>query len=1178
MTTTPHGALERAALILFTLTAFAQACAPEFNENVCTSASDCFSDEVCGEEGLCIPAPPPTEARVDAFMATPDTVAPGGEVTLSWTLVDAASAVISAPGTVDIALQANQLAEGSLTVNAEDTITYTITATSVDDISDSATATITVEQVPPPEITTFAASPESVEEGSSSTLTWEMTGATAAVIQAGGQTIHTVPEGELGSGSFEVTPDVSTTYTLTASSDGGDDTSTAAVTVEGTAPVIDTFTVTPTQVIIGQTATLAWQITGADSIAIVDGAAQSLDVSGADVADGSLEVPINTQLSTFTLRAINAFGDTVQTVSVTGAEVLSVTSFTATPDTAAENAEVTLSWMVEGRPDSVELSETDSAGTRQVDLSGITNLTNGTIVVRPSEDTTYDLDVSADNPAQLDAAQVSVSILPPLPTIVDFTASATEIAVNGSTTLSWDITGADSLALTDDAGNTYDLTGKDVGLDSIDIASIPASRVFTLTATNAAGDTTSNVSVSTGNIVSATISANPTTIIENEEVTLTWTSINATSIEITGPSGTPLDLGIQPITGGSVTVFPLATPTATYTITAQGFGGPVVETVDVTVDPRVSATFFASDIIVPVEVPARDVTLTWTTSAAASVSISALSEGVTTSVDVTGKTVAGDSVVVNPAKTTTYTFTATGNAGDETTAVITIEVYTPAAITSFSASLTTIEAGEITRLSWATSGATGLTITDSGTGQPLDLTGKDLGTDFIDVRLERSTLFSMTVTGANASNDNQSIIVTVTPAPLRITEIMYNPSGSDDQKEWIELHNEGNAAIDLSNYSLGAGATGYTDTSLTLAGTIPPRGCVIIGGPASNADNGNPGLFLQEDDFNPDLDNGTSGAGVALIYNGDPSGTQLVDTVVYGAGAPGLLSEVGSQDTEVSPGVFAQGNSIARVSSTSDVFEVLTTPTPGRCFQLSASNTISPDSAPTGASGQVTISGYALVPDLLEFTLGQTALANCAVGTNDDTVTCDYAPSPAEVGDVALGATRAFDYAADGVTITPRPVPAQTSQSITAPFFFSDTIPDPGATFGCSIDSPGITSSQFGGGPLVQGRVFIDGVTTVMGGDLSNVVVEIGRVDDGVDPSTVFDAVYNTASFNNNFFLMDAAYDAGVFSNRIYDADLFMRVSTDGGASFVYCDGAPASYGSDNGYDPAETWPYEWTP
>jgi len=56
------------------------------------------------------------------------------------------------------------------------------------------------------------------------------------------------------------------------------------------------------------------------------------------------------------------------------------------------------------------------------------------------------------------------------------------------------------------------------------------------------------------------------------------------------------------------------------------------------------------------------------------------------------------------------------------------------------------------------------------------------------------------------------------------------------------------------------------------------------------------------------------------------------------------------------------------------------------------------------------------------------------------------------------------------------------------------------------------------------------------------------------------------------------AADAGVFSNRIYNADLFMRVSTDGGASFVYCDGAPASYGSDNGYDPAETWPYEWTP
>jgi hypothetical protein len=1178
MTTSPHGALERAALLLLTLTAFAQACAPEFNENACASAADCFSDEVCGEAGLCIPAPPPTEASVDAFTATPETINPGDEVTLSWTLSEATSAVITAPGVVDIALSAGQLSEGSLTVTPEDTITYTITATSEDDVSDSATVTVTVEQIPAPEITTFAASPETVEEGSSSTLSWEITGATAAVVQAGGQTIHTVPAGELAAGSFEVTPDGPTTYTLTASSGGGDDTATAAVNVQGAAPVIDAFSATPTEVIIGQNARLAWQITGADTIEIVDGAAQSLDVSGADVADGSLEVPINTALSTFTLRATNAFDTTFQTVSVTGAEVLSIASFTASPDMVAEDGEVTLSWSVDGRPDTVELTETDSAGTRQVDLSGLANLTNATLVVRPSEDTTYDLDVSADSPSQLDSAQASVSILPPLPTIVDFSASATEIAVNGETTLSWQTANADTLSLTDDAGNTYDLTGKSVGLDSSTIASIPADRVFTLTATNAAGDTTATVTVTTGNVVTASITSNPMAVLENEEVTLTWASTNATSIEITGPSGAPLDLGTQPITGGTLSVFPLTTPVATYTITAQGFGGPAVETVDVTVDPRVSATFFASDNIVPVEAPARDVTLTWTTNAATSVAISAESEGVTTPVDVSGKTVAGDSVVVNPTATTTYTFTATGSAGDETTSVVTVEVYTPASVTNFSASLTTIEAGQTTRLSWATVGATNLTITDSSTGLSLDLTGKSLDNDFIDVRLERSTLFSLTVTGANASNDNESLIVTVTPAPLRITEIMYNPSGGDDQKEWIEIYNEGDASIDLSNYSVGAGAAGYDETTLTLAGTIPPRGCVVVGGPASNADNGNPGLFLQEVDFDPDLDNGTAGAGVALVYDGDPTGSQLVDTVVYGAGAPGLLGESGTQDPEVSPGVFAQGSSIGRVSSTTDVFEVFTTPTPGRCFQLASSAPISPQTAPTGATGEVTISGYALVPDLIEFSLGQTALANCAAGANPDTVTCDYAPSPAEVGDVALGATRAFDYAADGVTLNPRPAPAQTSQSVAAAFFFTDTLADPGATFGCSIDDPGVTNSSVGTGPLVQGRVFIDGITNVMSGDYSDVVVEIGRVDDGVDPSTVFDAVTNVASFAFNFTMMDATYEAGVSSQDFRSADLFMRVSTDGGASFVYCDGAPASYGSDDGYDPADSWPQNWGP
>lgn len=39
-------------------------------------------------------------------------------------------------------------------------------------------------------------------------------------------------------------------------------------------------------------------------------------------------------------------------------------------------------------------------------------------------------------------------------------------------------------------------------------------------------------------------------------------------------------------------------------------------------------------------------------------------------------------------------------------------------------------------------------------------------------------------------------------AQIRITEVMYDPAGSDTKREWIEIFNEGNIDIDLSTYFL----------------------------------------------------------------------------------------------------------------------------------------------------------------------------------------------------------------------------------------------------------------------------------------------------------------------------------------------------------------------------------------
>ncbi len=81
---------------------------------------------------------------------------------------------------------------------------------------------------PPPAAPTasLSASPESVQKGQSTTLTWQTTNATDVSIDGVGAV--------QASGSQQVTPSDSTTYTLTAKGPGGSQTATARVTV--TAP------------------------------------------------------------------------------------------------------------------------------------------------------------------------------------------------------------------------------------------------------------------------------------------------------------------------------------------------------------------------------------------------------------------------------------------------------------------------------------------------------------------------------------------------------------------------------------------------------------------------------------------------------------------------------------------------------------------------------------------------------------------------------------------------------------------------------------------------------------------------------------------------------------------------------------------------------------------------------
>lgn len=82
----------------------------------------------------------------------------------------------------------------------------------------------------PPDIVSFTATPASITDGDTSTLAWEVTGATDTSIDQG------VGSVAAASGTIDVSPTTTTTYTLTAMNAGGNTTAETTVTVTPAPP------------------------------------------------------------------------------------------------------------------------------------------------------------------------------------------------------------------------------------------------------------------------------------------------------------------------------------------------------------------------------------------------------------------------------------------------------------------------------------------------------------------------------------------------------------------------------------------------------------------------------------------------------------------------------------------------------------------------------------------------------------------------------------------------------------------------------------------------------------------------------------------------------------------------------------------------------------------------------
>ncbi len=324
-----------------------------------------------------INTPPP--APTCTLTANPTTINPGQSSTLTWSTTNVSNASMNQNiGTTTV--------NGSRSVSPTTTTTYTLTAIGNNGSVITCVSTIVVEVPPVPNpvrCDAFSASPSTLTNVGTTTLQWVTTGATSVAINTGVGTVS-------ASGTKAVSVGTTTTYTLTAQGENGPVTCQTTVTIAPVTivPTCDAFSVSPTSVSRGATATLNWNTTNASSVSINNGV-------GAVSVDGSRAVTVSNN-TTYTLTATNGSAtDTCQaTVTIRssggGGSSAPRCTLTASKKTIQAGEAVTLSWKNTNTND-VLLKDSNGKTLADSKKNSSIDEDEDSFVVRPTNSTSYTL-------------------------------------------------------------------------------------------------------------------------------------------------------------------------------------------------------------------------------------------------------------------------------------------------------------------------------------------------------------------------------------------------------------------------------------------------------------------------------------------------------------------------------------------------------------------------------------------------------------------------------------------------------------------------------------------------------------------------------------------------------------------------------------------------------------------
>jgi hypothetical protein len=532
----------------------------------------------------------------------------------------------------------------SIVVSPNANTTYTVIGTNSSGCSASASVSVTVKTKP---IVTAGASPSVICPGGSATLTASGAG---SYVWSTGQT----------TASISVSPGVTTTYSVTGTTNGCSTTTSVTVFVSGSISL--SVSASPSVICQGDAATLtasgadsySWSTgqTGA-SIVVSPGSSTTYTVTGTTASGCSTSASVSVTVkakpmiivsaspsivcpggsATLTASGASSYvwstGQTTASISVSPSVTTTYTA-TGTSNGCSTTASVTV--FVGG---SISLSASASPSTicqgESTILTAIgadsytwnTGQTGASIVVSPSASTTYTVTGSTAGGC---SATASVSVTVKAKPVVSVSASPSVICSGASATL------------TASGASTYVWS---TGQTSASISVSPTvTTTYSVTGATNGCSTTTSVTVFVSGSISLSVAASSSSICQGESTTLT--AVGADNyVWNTGQ------------TGASIVVSPSVS--TTYTVTGTVLSGcSATASVSVNVKAKPVVTVSASSTTV---CPGSSTTLT--------------ANGASAYIWSTGKT--GGSIMVSPSVTTTYSVTGTTN-GCSTTSAITIFV------------------------------------------------------------------------------------------------------------------------------------------------------------------------------------------------------------------------------------------------------------------------------------------------------------------------------------------------------------------------------------------------------------------------------------------------------------------------------------------------------------------------